>query len=163
MPRPNKYNWEEIKKAWQKGIDADTLSRKYGVAKKTLQNKAAAQKWGRLDGTLDDDIDGFRESFGKVASHIENSPEMADIVEEKISTIVQDNEIIGNNRKLAKAFQGIIGKGVREGLYKTPQDIKAGASTIKDLENIANPQASKTEITNTNAQQNVSEIKISDA
>jgi hypothetical protein len=162
MARPKKYNWEAIQKAYEEGITINEISKNYGVAKKTLQNKVSEKKW-ELNGTINNQVNEFKESLERVSGIIGNDSIKQEIVAERLNTIIQDNEIIGNNRKLAKAFQGLVGMGIKNKLYKTPQDIKAGTSTLKDLESVANPQANKQEsninINNQNSQQNT-EYKI---
>ena len=155
MARPTKYNWTSIEKAYIQGANIEDICKKYKIAKKTLQNKIYEFKW-EIKGNIDADVNEFKAVLGKVTETALNNPETTDIYIQKLITIVEDNEIIGNNRKLTKAFQGLIGKGLREGMYKTAQDIKSGVSSLKDIEAIANPQANKQEINiqNTNALQN---------
>jgi len=147
MARPSKYNWKDIQKAYEGGISIDEISKKYNVTKKTLQNKISEKKW-KVTGSINTHINGVREHLGKLLQETGNDPVMQDIVEERVRTILEDNELIQNNRKLLKAFQGLVGKGIREGAYKTPSDIKAGVSTIKDIEAVANPKANQVNIQN---------------
>lgn len=166
MARPKKYDWESIEKAYRNGVNVDVISKKYKVAKKTLQNKASELKWDKVSGSLNNDIDEFKEVLGKVTGHAQNDPIMQDIIVDKINTIIADNEIIENNRKLAKAFQGLMASKIRSGEYKTPQDIKAGASTIKDLEAVSNPQRDTQNIsvnTNTVQQTTITKTEIKEA
>ena len=79
---------------------------------------------------------------------------------QQISVTLENLEIIANNRKIAKAFQSLIVRGISDKRYATPTEIKQGTSALKDLEAIANPQSNKIEINNTNAQQTeVTEIR----
>ena len=154
MARPSKYNWEAIKEAYQDGVTIVELVKKYKVAKKTLENKISAEKW-EVTGELNSHIEEFRESLGKISQNTKDDPIKQEIAIGRISTILEDNELISNDRKLLKAFQGLIGQGIRSGMYRTPQDIKAGTSAIKDIEAIVNPQTNKQEINiqNSNAVQ----------
>jgi len=77
----------------------------------------------------------------------------------RINTIEEDNEIMSNNRKIAKMLQSVIVKQ-RNDIDLT--NIKAVSGTLKDIESIANPQASKVEITQQTVQ-SVTEVKIIDA
>lgn len=45
MARPSKFNWEEIKNAYECGKTVDELVSRYGVTKKTLQNKISKELW----------------------------------------------------------------------------------------------------------------------
>ena len=62
-----------------------------------------------------------------------------------------------NNRKLAKMAQGIIIKN-KDNFNHT--NIRNLTGAIKDIENVANPTTSSTNITNTNAQQTNNKIEI---
>ncbi len=69
----------------------------------------------------------------------------------KINTMEQDNELISNNRKLAKMLQGVIVSSRNE---INLNNIKNVSGVLKDIESIANPTV-KTEINNTNATQTI--------
>lgn len=74
----------------------------------------------------------------------------------KLDTMEQDNELMGNNRKIAKMLQGII---VSNRNAINLQNIKNVSGVIKDIESIANPRPeSQVNIQNTNAVQNNIEI-----
>lgn len=75
--------------------------------------------------------------------------------EDRINTLVEDNKFVGRNR--TPSFQVLISNGMRNGVYKTAQDIKAGVSSIVDIEKVANP-SHNTLIQNNNA--NVQENKV---
>ena len=156
MARPTKYNWVEIKKAYSDGIDINTIVKKYKVARKTLVNKISAEKWEVLGG-LNTHINEFKDSLEQISHNTHNDPILQEIALEKIETILEDNELIGNNRKLLKAFQGLIGRGIKKGIYSEAKDIKAGVSAIRDIEAISNPQTSQVNIQNNNqnSQQNL--------
>jgi len=159
MARPVKYDWKAIKKAYEDGIDTDTISRKYKVAKKTLSNKISGEKWSILGG-LNTHINEFKESLAQITHNTQNDPIKQEIALDRIETILEDNELIGNNRKLLKAFQGLIGRGIKNGIYSEAKDIKAGVSAVRDIEAISNPSsASQVNIQNNNANIN-QEIKI---
>lgn len=134
-----KYNWVEIENAYQMGVDVDTICTKYKVARKTLQNRIYSKKLELKSGNLNEATEEFGQVLGKFSGIAQTDKILEEIVTEKLNTIVEDNELIGNNRKLTKAFQGLIGQGMKNGMYKTASDIKAGVSAIKDIESIANP------------------------
>ena len=152
MARPSKYNWEAIKEAYEGGIDKDSIVKKFKVQKKLLNNKISENKW-QVKGHIDSDIKGFSDSLGALAQNGTKHPEIADIIADKINTQLEDNKIIKGNRKLFSAFQGIIGQGIRQGLYKTASDISQGVNAVSRIESSVNPQSNRTEINNTNAQQ----------
>ena len=108
MARPTKYNWEAIEKAYIQGAEVDDICKKYKIAKKTLQNKISEMKW-EVTGTLNADINEFKEVLGRVTQNAQNNPETKEIYIEKIVTILEDNKLIQNNRKLLVAVQSIIG------------------------------------------------------
>jgi hypothetical protein len=143
--RPAKYSWVEIREAFEAGVDIDTICTKFNVNKKTLQNKISAGKWEVL-GSYEADMQGFREASGKVSGYYGNSPKMDEIVAGKVQTILEDNDLIGNNRKLLKALQREMAVGIKEGKFKTPQDINAGTSAVKNIEAVANPKDTATKV-----------------
>ena len=141
-----KYDWGAIEIAYKKGIDIDLISKKYGVVRKTLQNRIYSKKWevNTPDmGNINHDIEALGHSLGKLNGHTQNDPILESIVIAKIETQSEDNGLITNNRKLLRGFQGLMGKGMKDGIYDTAQDIKAGVSSLKDIESIANPQSNQ--------------------
>ena len=156
MARPSPINWELVEKAYKNGLNIDDICKSYKLAKKTLQNKIYANKWEVNQGNVNDDINEFKAVLGKVTSHAQDMPEMANIIESKILTVLEDNKVISTNRTLLSSFQALISNGMRTGVYKTARDIKAGVSSIADIEKVANPSPN-TLIQNNNA--NVQENK----
>lgn len=153
--RPSKYNWEAIKESYEDGIDVNKLCDMYGIEKKTIQNRISSQKW-EVMGNINSDINEFRDSLGKIANYVSQNDEIKNNeIILRVNTILEDNELITNNRKILKAFQGKIAAGLKNGAYEKPNEIKAGTSALKDIEAIVNPQTNKQEISiqNTNAQQ----------
>ena len=73
----------------------------------------------------------------------------------RVETILEDNKLIQNNRKLLVAVQSIIGQELRSNKINA-SNVKSITGAILDIEKVANPQASKQEINiqNTNATQN---------
>lgn len=151
-PLPS-HIWHDIRTDFERGMSQADIRKKYDVGAGTLGNKIKREGW-RLSHEQTSVITEFKEASVKISEsfHTANETQKKEIIE-RVQTILEDNEIIHNNRKLAKAFQSLIGNGINSGLYETPQDIKTGTAAIKDLEAISNPQASKIEINNTNAQQ----------
>ena len=152
MARPSKYNWDAIREAYEGGIDKQDIIKKYKIDNKQLLNKIYIEKW-EVKGHLKAEVDGFYEAIHKTTQNIEKlHPDNQDILLERLNTLEQDNELIGNNRKIAKMLQGVI---VSNRNSINLQNIKTVSGVIRDIESIANPQASKQEINiqNTNATQ----------
>ncbi len=159
-----KYDWDSIEIAYKKGISVDVITKKYGIVKKTLINKIYAKKWevnSEKLGNINSDVEALGHTLGKLSRHTQNDPILESIIVDKINTQIEDNGLIENNRKLAKLLQGVI---VNKRKDIDLSNIKAISGTLKDIESIANPQATnKVEVNNTNAQQTVNEVKIIDA
>jgi len=151
MARPSKYNWEAIEVAYEGGLDSNSITKKFGITKKQLTNKAALKGWV-IKGYIKSDIEGISASLGSLNEVGTKHPELESIIIEKIDTSMEDNDLIKGNRKLLKLAQGIIVKSKDNFDHN---NIKNLTGAIKDIESIANPQAShKIDINNTNAQQN---------
>lgn len=157
MAKPiSKNTWEEIRADFESGMSQADIRKKYNIGAGTLGNKIKRDGW-RLSHEQTAIVSEFKDASVKMSESFHNANEMQrKELTERVQTILEDNELIQNNRKLLKAFQGKIMNGLRSNAYEKPQDIKAGVSSLKDIEAIANPQASKQEINvnNTNAIQN---------
>jgi len=150
-----KYDWDKIENAYINGVEVNIICKEYGVTKKTLQNRIYSKKLVVKPGNINTTITEVGQHLGNISGIAQNDPILEKIVEQKLDTMAEDNKLIGGNRKLLVAFQSLIGKGIREGIYNSPQDISMGVNSIKAIESVSNPQTNKTEINNTNAQQNV--------
>lgn len=148
MARPSKYNWEAIKDGYEKGLSPDELSKKFKATTKHINDKARLDKW-QVNSDINNDINEFIATSQKLANNSTHD-EINDIIVNKINTQILDNELISNNRKLAKMLQGVI---VNERQKINIGNIKQVSSTLKDIETIANPQANRVDtiINNTNA------------
>ena len=160
MARPIKYDWTSIEKAYIQGADIEDICKKYKIAKKTLQNKIYEFKW-EIKGNINADVNEFKAVLGKVTETAINNPETTDIYIQKIVTVLEDNKLIQNNRKLMSAVQGIIGQEIRLNKINA-SNVKSITGAILDIEKVANPQANKQEINiqNTNAVQTNNNIDI---
>lgn len=157
--RPTKYNWDAIKEAYEGGLDKDLIARKFKCSKKLLGNKILTDKWV-VNGNLKSDIEGFYAETHKIAQNIEKlHPDNQDLMLEKLNTLEQDNELIGNNRKIAKMLQGVIVSSRNEIDLKNIRNV---SGVLKDIESIANPQAN-IKIENTNTNSSIQGIKLEDA
>ena len=83
MARPSKYDWNEIKHAYECGKTVDELVVKYGVTKKTLQNKISNELW-EVMGNIKADIQGVSDSLGKITGTLSQNPEKAHIIAEDV-------------------------------------------------------------------------------
>ena len=152
MARPSKYNWDAIREAYEGGIDKQDIIKKYKIDNKQLLNKIYIENWV-VKGHLKAEIEGFYDNVHKTTQNIEKlHPDNQDILLERLNTLEQDNELVKNNRTIAKMLQGII---VSNRNSVNLQNIKTVSGVIRDIESIANPQANKQEINiqNTNATQ----------
>ena len=145
------YLWGEIKKDFELGMSQADIRKKYDVGAGTLGNKIKRDGW-RLSQAQNEALSEFKEATVKISEsfHGANESQKKEMTE-RVITIIEDNELIGNNRKIAKMLQGII--------VANRQDITLGnirnvSGTIKDIESMANPQSSRQEI-NVNTQTNV--------
>jgi len=153
MARPSKYNWDAIREAYEGGIDKQDIIKKYKIDNKQLLNKIYIENWV-VKGHLKAEIEGFYDNVHKTAQNLDNlHPDNQDILIEKLNTLEQDNELIGNNRKIAKMLQGVI---VSNRNAINLQNIKNVSGVLKDIESMANPSPN-TLIQNNNA--NVQENK----
>ena len=154
MARPSKYNWEAIQEAYEIGFNRDEICRKFKIDAKLLSNRLNQEQW-QVKGSLRNDLKGLSENIEKTSLNITKlkNDAVQDLAVEVFSTMNEDQELMTNNRKIAKLLQSIIVAN-RQNIDLT--NIRQVAGTIKDIEAIANPQASKQEINiqNTNAVQN---------
>lgn len=156
MARPSIYNWEAIKEAYEAGFDRDEICKNHRVTPKILSNRINKEGW-TVKGNIKSDILGLSEHIHKTAQNIDSLHEInQEMAISRVVTIEADNELISNNRKIAKLLQSVIVSN-RDAI--TLANIRNVSGTLKDIESIANPQTSKTEINNTNATQNNTEVK----
>lgn len=154
------YKWDEIKADYEAGMSQAELRKKYNISAGTLGSRIKRDNW-RLSQEQRAALSEFQEASAKVCESFRNANEtQKKEMVEQINIALENNAIISNNRKIAKAFQSLMVRGISEKRYATPSEIKQGTSALKDLETIANPQNGKVDITNTNAQQNNTQILI---
>lgn len=157
MARPTIYNWDAIKEAYEAGFDRDEICKKHRVTPKILSNRINKESW-TVKGSIKSDIMGLSEHIHKTAQNIDSMHQLnQDMAISRVLTIEADNELVSNNRKLAKMLQSVIVSN-REGINLS--NIRNVSGTLKDIESIANPQANRTDITNINAQQNNITVEI---
>ena len=158
MARPSKYNWDAIKEAYEGGLDIEDIIKKFRITKKILNNRIHLKEW-IVKGYIEADIKGFSASLGTLAQNGTKHPEIADMIVEKLNTTLQDNELISNNRKLAKLLQSVV---IREKDNINLKNIKNVSGVLRDIEAIANPTVNnKVEINNSNQQATIPTINIS--
>ena len=162
MAKPkSKREWEEIRADFEKGMSQADLRKKYDLSPSTLGTKIKRDGW-RLSQEQHAILSEFKEASAKVSESFENATQMQK--EEfvmRVETILEDNKLIQNNRKLLVAVQSIIGQELRSNKINA-SNVKSITGAILDIEKVANPQASKQEINiqNTNALQNNIPIQI---
>jgi hypothetical protein len=150
VARPSKYDWDGIKEAYEGGLDKADICKMYKLPNKLLGNKILTDKWV-VKGNLKADVEGFYAQTHKMAQNIEKlHPINQELMIKKLDTLEQDNELIGNNRKIAKMLQGVI---VANRQDINLSNIRNVSGVMKDIESIANPKPEAV-INNTNAQQN---------
>jgi hypothetical protein len=151
VARPSKYDWDGIKEAYEGGLDKADICRKYKLPLKNLNDKIRVDDWS-INGVLKSDVDGFYAKAENIAENISKlHPLNQELMIESVDTRLQDNELIGNNRKIAKMLQGVI---VANRQDINLRNIRNVSGVMKDIESIANPQANRQDIT-VNNQTNV--------
>lgn len=155
MARPSKYNWDEIRQAYESGATIDYLVKKYDVLKKTLENKISSKKW-EVMGEVNSVINDIAEGYGRVSGLKEKFPEKAPIIDDLIEERTKHLTYINN---LTLKNLSVMGKKINEDIsifeHKAVQEtIDKGAVSL----GVADRFAPKNEINNTNAQQNITEI-----
>jgi len=159
MARPQKYDWEQIKIAYEGGLNIKEISKKLKVTIKDIKDKARLKKWV-IKSDINNDINEFIAKSEKLTENYEKHPQIAEMIEEAINTRLVDNKIIDNNRKLAQMAQGII---VRDKADIKYSNIRTLTGAIKDLESVANPQANRIEVNNQNNNQVIDGVRLIDA
>jgi len=158
-----KYDWKKIKADYEIGKSKSYIHKKYGVPYSTLSTKISREVW-EIANNETSAISEFRSGCEQVSEVIANNSDNKEKVEaivDELNTIMQDNELVINNRILLKSFQGLISSGIKNGIYESPQDIKSGVSAIKDIESVANPQKGEITVsTQNNTQNNTQNINI---
>ena len=151
MAKPlSSHQWAEIKKDFEGGMSQADIRKKHGIGAGTLGNKIKRDGW-RLSQEQTTVLSEFKDASVKISEsfHNANDTQKKEMVE-RIETILQDNEIIENNRKLLKMAQGILVKN-RDNFDYT--NIRNLTGAVKDMESVSNPQSNKIE-NNINMQQN---------
>jgi len=146
--RPSKYNWESIKVAYESGFEKDEIVKKFKVSKAILTNKINKERWAiKCDVTAD--INELNATSHKITQNYTKDEKVAEMFIDRVNTIADDNELMQGTRKISKLLLSVIAQNKNEINLK---NIKTVSSTLKDIENIANPRPD-TVINNTNAMQ----------
>ena len=137
-----------IKAEYELGKSNAYLHKKYEVPYNTLSMKIKRGGWETVneEATAIADFRHGCEQISEVAADNVNNTSKIEAIREEINTIMEDAHLIGNNRKLLKAFQGLIGRRIKEEKFKTPQDIRAGVGAVKDIESVANPRDNSVQV-----------------
>ena len=99
MGRPSKYNWEEIKKSYFIGRSVDYIVDKYGITKKTLQNKISEELW-EVSGNIKSDILGLKQSIGKITDDISHNQHLAHIISEDVKDLINELSDLVDAKKI---------------------------------------------------------------
>lgn len=99
MGRPSKYNWEEIKKSYFIGRSVDYIVDKYGITKKTLQNKISEELW-EVSGSIKSDILGLKQSIGKITDDISHNQHLAHIISEDVKDLINELSDLVDAKKI---------------------------------------------------------------
>ena len=141
--------WRAAQEDFESGMIQADICRKHDIKSGALGNKIKRAGW-RLTQDQRTILSEFKDASVKVSETFTTASEIQkeEIVIE-FTTILEDNELITNNRKLAKMAQGILVKHKDDFNHTNVRNL---TGAIKDIENVANPQASqKVEV---NTQQN---------
>ncbi len=159
MARISTHTWNEIQKDFESGMSQADI-------RKSMTYLHQHQEANKRDGwRLSQDQKAILSEFKEVSAKISESHSQANDlqkkeIEDEFKTILEDNELIQNNRKLLKMAQGIIIKNKEKFDHSNIRNL---TGAVKDIESVANPQASKIEANSTNNNQTVNEIVISEA
>ncbi len=154
MARPVSYDWNKIKTAFEGGITKAEICEEYGIKMNTLNIQIKRGNWC-VNHLITNSLAAVKDGFLGLETALITSPALEPLISDKLTTILEDNFLIGGNRKLLKSFQSLIKEGIKNGIYDNPASIKAGVSAIRDIEAVANPQSAKTSV---NVQNNISVI-----
>lgn len=142
------YVWEAVRIDFERGMSQADIRKKHGVGVGALGNKIKRNGW-RLSQEQTATLSDFKTASGNLCESFHNANKMQkNEMTERIMTIMEDNELIQNNRRIAKMLQGVISTN-KENI--TLANIRNVSGTIRDIETIANPQAKQEINVNTNA------------
>ena len=138
--------WREAQADFEKGMSQADICRKHDVKSGALGNKIKRDGW-RLTQDQRTILSDFKEASVNVSeSFVKANESQKEEMEIEFTTILEDNELIANNRKLMKMAQGILIKNKDNFDHKT---IKNLTGAVRDIEAVANPQATqKVEVNN---------------
>ncbi len=147
------YDWFQIRLDFDKGLSQAELRKKYDIPAGTLGSKIKRDGWV-LSQEQTSTLDEFRAVSAKLSENYYNANEsqQKEMVD-RVEIILEDNDLVVNNRKLLRVFQNKMIQILKDGGYETALEIRQGVSSIKDIEAVANPQSNKQEINIQNTQQ----------
>ena len=135
LARPEKYNWTVIKEAFESGFSRDEIMAKFVISKKLLTDKINAQKWV-VKSDVNTVVNELKAQSLLIADNYSKHPEIEELFIAKLNTQKEDNELIGNNRKIAKLLQSVI---VQQKNSINLTNIRNVSGVIRDIETMANP------------------------
>ena len=137
------HTWNEIKKDFESGMSQADIRKKHGVKTGALGNKIKRDGW-RLSQEQRTAMSEFQEASVKMSESFHNANTIQKKeMEDEFTTILEDNDLIQNNRKLLKMAQGVLVKN-KDKFDHT--NVKNLTGAIKDIESVANPQASRADV-----------------
>lgn len=153
-----RYPWKEIKADFEKGLSQPQLRKKYNMPASTLSSRIARDGW-----VLTHEQTACLTEFSQASANLSENYAKANATQQKeltlrVETILEDNELIQNNRRLLKVFQTKILDSLKEGVYESASEIRQGVASIKDIEAVANPTKAP-EINIQNTQQSITKIQ----
>lgn len=128
VARPSKYDWEEIRNAYECGIKIDKLVSKYGVTKKTLQNRISNELW-EVTGNIKADIQAVDDSLGKITGTISQNPSKAHIIAEE--TLNSINEL-ADKLDAKKLINGLSMMNLTRVMQHLEQNVKLEKINVGD-------------------------------
>lgn len=148
----SKRQWEEIRSDFEKGMTQAELRKKYDLSPSTLGTKIKRDGW-RLSHDQTATISEFKEVSAKISESYANAnaTQQEEIVS-RVNTILEDNQIVQNNRKLMKMAQNIL---VANKDKFNHQNIRNLTGAIKDMEQVSNPRPDVQVNTQVNTQVNL--------
>lgn len=161
MPKPlPPYFWENVKKDYEMGLSKTEICKKHKILPSTLSMRIKRNNWV-ISQAQKDALHDFQRASVNLAGEISQANDIQrGKMLERLNTILEDNELIANNRRLLKGFQSKIASGLRNGLYDRPSDISAGTRAIRDIEAVANPRSNDINIQNTQVEQKITNVAI---
>lgn len=152
MPRQviSPSTWRSAQKDFESGMKQADICRKYNIKASALGNRIKRDGW-RLSQEQKAILSDFRKDSVKISEAYTKANDIQKKeIESEFTTILEDNYLIQNNRKLLKMAQGILIKNKDNFDHSNIRNL---TGAVRDIESVANPQSNNINIKNTNAVQ----------